>query len=129
MCGGEYAPRGFTERHARALARLDKSIQPKALEHIISHGLNVSETDKYIEKLLCPQKAKGKTVIHIRDIRIFTNSINKAVNIMKTAGFAAKVEQNITETVAEYRIVIPLEKKTALAKNGSVKTCGVQTAI
>ena len=52
---------------------------------------------------------------------------------MKSAGFAAKVEQNITETLAEYRIVIPLEKKTALIKNGDAKTCEenkqVQTAI
>lgn len=123
----------LTERHARALARLDKSKQTKALEYIIKHSLNVSETDKYIESLLCPPKARRKTVIHIKDIRIFTNSINKAVGIMKSAGFAAKVEQNITETVAEYRIVIPLEKKTALIKNGDVKTCEenkqVQTAI
>ena len=74
-------------------------------------------------------KKKSRPRICIKDIRIFTNSITKAVSIMKTAGFAAKIEQNITETVAEYRIVIPLEKKTVLAKNGSVKTCGVQTAI
>ncbi|MBR2028684.1 MAG: ParB/RepB/Spo0J family partition protein [Oscillospiraceae bacterium] len=101
---------GLTERHARALARLDKEKQPKALEYIIKHSLNVSETDRYIEGLLLPKKAKRKTVIHIKDIRIFTNSINKAVGIMKSAGFAAKVEQNITETAAEYKIVIPLEK-------------------
>lgn len=109
---------GLTERHARALARLEKDKQSKALEYIIKHSLNVNETDKYIESLLSPAKARRKTVIHIKDIRIFTNSINKAVGIMKTAGFAAKVEQNITETVAEYRIVIPLEKKNDLLKNG-----------
>ena len=124
---------GLTERHARALVRLEKEKQPKALEYIIKHSLNVSETDRYIDSLILPKKAKRKTVIHIKDIRIFTNSINKAVNIMKTAGFAAKVEQNITETEAEYRIVIPLEKKTASIKNGDAKTCEenkqVQTAI
>lgn len=101
---------GLTERHARALARLEKEKQPKALEYIIKHSLNVSETDRYIENLLTPQKAKRKTVIHIRDIRIFTNTVNKAVKLMKSAGFAAKVEQNITDTVAEYKIVIPLCK-------------------
>ena len=100
----------LTERHARALARLDKTKQPKALEYIVKHSLNVSETDRYIEGLLCPAKSKRKTLIHIKDIRIFTNSINKAVSLMKSAGFEAKVEQNITEKAAEYRIVIPLEK-------------------
>lgn len=101
----------LTERHARAVARLEKDRQPKALEYIIKHGLNVSETDTYIQNLLSPKKQKRKTIIHIRDIRIFTNTINKALNVMKTAGFAPKIEQNITETAAEYRIVIPLEKK------------------
>ncbi|MBQ6929527.1 MAG: hypothetical protein IJN27_04410, partial [Oscillospiraceae bacterium] len=62
--------------------------------------------------------------IHIRDIRIFTNSINKAVGLMKSAGFAAKVEQNITDTVAEYKIVIPLENP-----KGQNKAASVQTAI
>lgn len=117
----------LTERHARALARLEKEKQPKALEYIISYGLNVSETDSYIEKLLSPPKAKRKTVIHIKDIRIFTNTINKAVNLMKTAGFAPKLEQNITETAAEYKIVIPLEKKNADSTQKKNKT--VQTAI
>lgn len=112
----------LTERHARALARLEKAKQPKALEYIIKHGLNVSETDSYIEKLLSPKKQKKKTVIHIRDIRIFTNSINKAVGLMKSAGFAAKVEQNITDTVAEYKIVIPLENPKGQNKAASVHT-------
>jgi len=109
----------LTERHARALARLEKEKQSKALEYIISHSLNVSETDRYIQKLLSPPKPQRKTVIHIKDIRIFTNTINKAVNLMKTAGFAAKVEQNITDKAAEYKIVIPLEKP---GKANNVKT-------
>lgn len=123
----------LTERHARALARLERERQPKALEYIIKHSLNVSETDRYIQQLLEPPKPKRKIIVHIRDIRIFTNSINKAVGIMKTAGFAAKLEQNITETMAEYRIVIPLDKKAEGVKNkGKKEQAGknvVQTAI
>ena len=108
----------LTERHARALARLEKSKQPKALEYILKHQLNVAQTDRYIEKLLAPVKQKRKTVIHIKDIRIFANSINKAVNLMKSAGFDAQIQQNITETAAEYKIVIPL------VKSGGEKTGG-----
>ena len=108
----------LTERHARALARLEKPKQLKALEYILKHQLNVAQTDRYIEKLLGPAKQKRKTVIHIKDIRIFANSINKAVNLMKSAGFDAQIHQNITETAAEYKIVIPL------TKSGGEKTGG-----
>ena len=111
----------LTERHARAVARLCKEKQPKALEYIIKHGLNVNETDKYIEKLLSDTNPKRKTIIHIRDIRIFTNTITKALNIMKTAGFAARMEQNITETAAEYKIVIPLNKESGRQNAGAQK--------
>ena len=106
---------GLTERHARALARLEKQKQPKALDYVIKHQLNVAQTDEYVQKLMTTAKPKGKTVIHIKDLRIFTNTINKAVKLMKSAGFAAVVEQNITEGAAEYRIVIPLNKQAKRA--------------
>ena len=94
----------------RAVMRLEKEKRQKALEYIAENKLNVAQTDSYIEKLLTPKKAKGRTIIHIKDIRIFTNTITKAVNIIKTAGFAPQFEQNTTENAVEYKIVIPLEK-------------------
>ena len=100
----------LTERHARALCRLDREKQPKALDYIINNTLNVAQTDRYIEKLLLPPKKKNKPRICIKDIRIFTNSITKAVSVMKSAGFEPKLEQSQTEETVEYRIVIPLKK-------------------
>ena len=102
---------GLTERHARAICRLPKEKQHKATEYIAKHALNVSETDRYIEKLLSPTKKKSRPRICIKDIRIFTNSITKAVSIMKTAGFEPKLEQSETEDRVEYRIVIPLKRE------------------
>lgn len=103
----------LTERHARAVMRLEKEKRQKALEYIAENKLNVAQTDSYIERLLTPKKVKGRTIIHIKDIRIFTNTITKAVNIIKTAGFAPRFEQNTTEKAVEYKIVIPLEKHNA----------------
>ena len=100
----------LTERHARALCRLPAEQQPKALDYIINNTLNVAQTDRYIEKLLSPPKKKNKPRICIKDIRIFTNSITKAVSVMKSAGFEPKLEQSQTEETVEYRIVIPLKK-------------------
>ena len=100
----------LTERHARAICRLPKETQPKAAEYIINHSLNVSQTDRYIEKLLSPPQKKNKPRICIKDIRIFTNSITKALSVMKSAGFEPKLEQNQTEEAMEYKIVIPLKR-------------------
>ena len=99
----------LTERHIRAVLRLDQQQQSAALDHIIKHCFNVAQTENYIENLL-DKKPKRKTVIKIRDIRIFSNTITNALKIMKTAGFAPKFEEKITETAAEYKIVIPLDK-------------------
>lgn len=100
----------FTERHARAVCRLDKEKQPKAVEYIIKHSLNVAETDKYIEKLISAPKTKKKPKICIKDVRIFKNTITKAVKLMKTAGFDTVFEENTAEDSIEYRIVIPLKR-------------------
>ena len=99
----------LTERHTRAVLRLEADKQGKAIDYIIKNNLNVSATDRYVEKLLNP-KPKRKTVIKIKDVRIFSNTITNALRIMKTAGFAPKYEENITETAAEYRITIPLKR-------------------
>ena len=111
---------GLTERHARAICRLPKEKQQKATEYIARHALNVSEAEKYIEKLLSPTKKKSSPRICIKDIRIFTNSITKAVSIMKTAGFEPKLEQKETEDKVEYRIVIPLKRAEEKRKETSV---------
>ncbi|MBQ5781915.1 MAG: ParB/RepB/Spo0J family partition protein [Oscillospiraceae bacterium] len=105
----------LTERHARAVLRLEESKQKKALEHIIKHNLNVAATDRYIDGLLEGKKGRRIT-IKIRDVRIFTNTINNALKIMKNAGFAPQFEQNITETRAEYRIVIPFDKSQSVSR-------------
>ena len=44
---------GLTERHARALLKLkDNQARERALETIVSQGLNVAKAEEYIEKLL-----------------------------------------------------------------------------
>lgn len=98
----------LTERHIRAVLRLEAERHSAVLDYIIKHSLNVAQTDSYIENLL-NKKPKRRTVIKIRDLRIFSNTINNALKIMKTAGFVPKFEEKITEDAAEYKIVIPLK--------------------
>lgn len=98
----------LTERHARAISRLPVEKQNKAIDYIIANNLNVSATDKYINNILTPKKThKQKTIINIRDIRLFTNTVKKAVNVMKSAGVNADYTQNEDDKSFYYQIVVP----------------------
>lgn len=99
----------LTERHSRALLRLENdSERLKALFYIIEKQLNVSETDKYIESLINP--AAEKPIIKfkkLKDIKIFVNTINHAVDTMRKAGINAVSTEHETGEYYEYVVRIP----------------------
>ena len=98
----------LTERHARAISRLPSEKQDKAIEYIIKNNLNVSATDKYINSLLSPKtKHKQKKIINIKDIRLFTNSITKAVKLIQSAGVKADYNQQEDDDCIYYQITVP----------------------
>ena len=101
---------GLTERHARAIARLPVEKQEKAIDHVAKNNLNVSATDRYITGLLSPaiKQNKGKKAkIAVRDIRLFTNTITKAVKVMQSAGIQADWRQEEDENYIKYQITVP----------------------
>ena len=103
----------LTERHARALLRIpDDGQRDDVLDRIIIKEYNVAETERYIEKLLYGKKGKkqSKPKGAVRDMRLFTNSINKAVDTMRKLGVDAKSEQNETPKHIKYIITIPKRK-------------------
>ena len=104
----------LTERHARALLRLpDEQTQLKALKHIAEKHLNVTQTDSYIDFLLKPQNpnAPKKPLRIIKDIRVFTNTIKQAIDIMNKSGINAYSQKNETEEYIEYLVKIPKIKE------------------
>ena len=99
---------GLTERHARAVSRLPREKQDKALDHIIKNSLNVSATDRYVNSLLAPKpKHRQNVKINIKDIRIFTNTITKAIKIMQTAGINAGCLQTEDDSAFHWQITVP----------------------
>lgn len=94
---------GLTERHARALLRLDSlELQESVLEHIIEKGLNVSQTEEYIEKLLLPENKQKSTLpkahFILRDMRPLVNTVSRAVETLRTSGIRADVKRSEDET-------------------------------
>ena len=93
--------KGLSERHARALLKIMKEREPEQaeklmmeiVERISEYGLTVQKTEEYIEKILNFQEkktaARRNIKAYIRDIRIFTNTIKQAVDVMQDSGVNA----------------------------------------
>lgn len=112
---------GLTERHARALIRIDNRVQRLLiLSKVIKDGLNVNKTEKLVDEILAKeqntQKIKSEKHIVIKDVRIFINTINKAVNTMRMSGIDAETDKNEDENYIEYTVRIP--KSTAIKYYG-----------
>jgi len=98
----------LTERHARALLALPDSDYMPYIDYIIQNNLNVEQTDRYVQSLLKDRgKAKSNKRILIKDMRIFLNSINKAVKLMQTAGIDVASNKTETEEYIEMTMRIP----------------------
>ncbi len=100
----------LTERHARALLRIpDEERQLVALRKICENSYNVNETDAYVDKLLSTKEAAPvpKRTGVMKDVRIFLNTINRAVSVMVESGIQAESSKNEFDDYYEYVIKIP----------------------
>ena len=100
---------GLTERHARALLRLDSEGQQRAaLDHIISHRLTVAQTDQYIDSLLAPPlPKKPKPTYIIKDVRLFLNTVTRGLELIRSAGVPACCDRQDTDDAICLTIRIP----------------------
>ena len=100
----------LTERHARALLRLeDPERQRAALAHILKARLNVAKTEEYIDRL-CKQAEKPRTaspIYRIKDVRLFLNTIKRGLAVMQSAGVAARCGREETDSEITLTIHIP----------------------
>ena len=109
---------GLSERHGRALLRLpDPDAQRMALEYIAANALTVAATEEYIEALLnapeetAPKPEPRRTLV-LKDVRIFLNSLNRSLELMKQGGIDAGVKREETEDSLILTISIPKSKTT-----------------
>lgn len=88
---------GLTERHARALLKLDdEEKQVQVLTVVIDNGYSVRQTESYIEKLLEDKKQeKKKRMVIVNDVRIYLNSIKQVVSTIKDVGIPVAMEQTV----------------------------------
>lgn len=99
----------LTERHARSLLKMEEDEQRLAcLSYVIKHKLNVEQTENYIQNLLLKDQPKSaKKILVVKDVRVFMNTVNKAVQIMKYAGLSIDTDKTEDENYINYIVKIP----------------------
>ena len=101
---------GLTERHARALLRLtDDDVRKEVLAKAVEGGWTVDVLEKYINRLEREELKKSsyeKRAVMLKDVRLFFNSVNKALEVMKLAGVDATAKRVDKEDHIEYTIII-----------------------
>ena len=106
---------GLTERHGRALLRLGSAEDRLfILGKIIKSNLNVERSEKLIDEFIGSQRDKvsyKKRSIVFQNVKMFVNTINKAVETMQAAGISADSRKIQNEDYIEYRVRIPIQKK------------------
>jgi len=103
---------GLTERHARALLKLEnEQDRLEVFEQIIKKNLNVANTEEFIDNFLLKKGQKVKTpnkpVYILKDVRLFMNTLTRSVNIMQQSGIDARCGRDETEQEIILTIKIP----------------------
>ena len=99
----------ITERHARALLKLDTTAkQNNMLREIMDKGLNVEQTEEKIKKKIEPKKPKPKTKSISQNLKIAMNTLDQAAMMGQQAGVETTVD--ISETDEEVVYVIKMKK-------------------
>ena len=101
----------LSERHARALLRLtDEEEQLAAAKTIIARRMNVAQTEEYIESLLREIQTtppRRRPTFILKDVRLFLNSLDRSLTIMRSAGVNAGCARQDTEDEILLTIRIP----------------------
>ena len=99
---------GLSERHARALLTLpDNNTRKRVLDIVIERHLTVAETERLIQDVHRRRKGPRKPQTKAyKDMRIFLNTLNHAVDIIRKAGIEADTAKSETDEYFEYVIRI-----------------------
>ena len=101
---------GFTERHARALLKLEGSpLLEQALDAVEAEQLTVAQTEALVERLLspAPDAPRKKPLFVLKDVRLFLNTLKRSMDLMRSAGVNAQCRREDREDSILLTISIP----------------------
>ncbi|MEG0829531.1 MAG: ParB/RepB/Spo0J family partition protein [Anaerovoracaceae bacterium] len=100
----------LTERHARALLKIpEDDTRRQVVARVISHGLNVRQSEKLIEDILVKREEEERKQNKIRHIsyKLYLNTIKKTFNEIFEAQQGAEYYQEDKGDFFEVKILIP----------------------
>ena len=110
---------GLTERHARALLRLSSDEErDEIIEIIVKRHMNVAAAEEYIENYLCARERDRlrekadrldrdfKRKLLSKDMRLFYNSIDRAVDSVRSCGIGIETNRRITDEGTVIEILV-----------------------
>ena len=108
------ADNNLTERHARALLRLDdEQTQLSILKQVCEASLNVAQTEQLIEAHLerestqkKPKQKKKNFFVGHQSVRIIVNTIRQSIKMIRDAGMDASMREIDGDDFIEYTIKI-----------------------
>jgi ParB family chromosome partitioning protein len=94
---------GLSERHGRALLKLPGDEEKlSAIEQIARQGMNVAQTEKYIQSLLTEKKEPKKA-----NVGSFLNNLTQSLQKIQLSGIPAVSERRETDSQIVLTITIP----------------------
>lgn len=109
----------LSERHARALLHLSsEELQSAAIKTIYEQQLNVRQSEELVKDMLNSKPSKNRKIkiSAYHDMRMFTNTIKQAIDIMRENGVQADMREKSFEWGTEYVIKVKKNSKN-IAEN------------
>ena len=109
---------GLSERHARAVLKLkDEEVQLAVIKRTAEKNLSVKDTERLVEKTLDkmydekrPGAAPRPAIIRqVRDYRLFMNTVNSAIAVLRESGMNVEVEQEDLQNGVDIHIKVTSE--------------------
>ena len=102
----------LTERHARALLLLsDEEKQLEAVKTVCRDNLSVSQTEQLVRDMNAAERKRVLPINELRvtkknDVKVFRNTVTKAIDMMKKSGIEADIEEKTYDWGTEYIIKV-----------------------
>lgn len=89
------------------LAVSDPEAQAAAAKHIRERQLSVAQAERYLAALPAQAAPRGRRSYILKDVRLFLNSVDRGLRVIREAGVDAQTERQETEDAIILTIRIP----------------------
>ena len=108
---------GLSERHARLFLKLEGEQRIECIKRAAKYSMTVAQAEQMINSVLSShEEPQHRPKIVIKDVRIFMNTINRAMQTMKQSGINAALLKKENDDYIEYTVKIA--KSTVMPQNG-----------